>query len=212
MKNQLFKYFFSLVSLLFLINLAACASMDKSECTAANWEIIGLEDGSKGRKSNYIGHHRKACVKHHIAPNLTQYLKGHKVGVQQFCTAENGYQQGKQGSKNNGVCPPNIFKEFNRGFNQGSHIYAIQTNINQVENNLNQLNQQLQQIENDIHLKEEEIINTNGQYQRREILAQIKDLQRNSKSIQFKINNLEIELYRQEETYQGLINTPYQKY
>ena len=60
-----------------LIQMSGCATLNESECQSANWEIIGLEDGSKGRNTSYIGEHREACSEYRIAPDLTSYIKGH---------------------------------------------------------------------------------------------------------------------------------------
>ena len=72
-----------------------CATMNKSECQTADWTMIGMEDGSRGRLSSYIGNHRSACAKFGITPDLDSYQSGHEQGVRHYCTGRNGFARGR---------------------------------------------------------------------------------------------------------------------
>jgi hypothetical protein len=51
----------------FLIGIIqGCATLSESECEAADWRIIGLEDGAAGKPISQIGKHRKACAEYGV--------------------------------------------------------------------------------------------------------------------------------------------------
>ena len=74
-------------------------------CIAADWYSIGTEDGAKGYPLTRIGNYRKDCAEVGIAPDAEQYNQGRLVGLEQFCTYERGYSEGKRGASNRKVCP-----------------------------------------------------------------------------------------------------------
>ena len=204
-------FFFSISNIVLgsfiLIQLTACATMNESECRVADWEMIGLEDGSKGRQTSYIGQHRKACSGYQITPDLDAYLRGHAQGLRQFCTEANGYAQGVRGYENNQLCTANWAKGFNKGYRDGFKVFKVKSDIYQVSDQINSLRNRLESNSQLIRTKEEQIINNATSPQRkRELLDQIKDLTAESEAIYREIEHLEIQLARLESQYQRLIN------
>ncbi len=118
------------IAMISLLSINGCATMNASECQTADWEMIGFEDGSKGRLTSYLGNHRKACATHGITPDLTRYLKGHSRGVERFCTETSRFLNGKKGIAYNGVCPPGLSDPFLRGYHIGEQFYAVSSAIN----------------------------------------------------------------------------------
>ena len=193
-------------SFFFLLQITSCATLNEAECKTANWEIIGLEDGSSGRHSSYIGEHRQACAEYNIAPDLKIYLKGHAAGLRQFCTEQNGYQQGIQGRKNNNLCPADLARGFQRGHQKGYQVYRMETEINNLRHSIDSHEHKLQEISEITASKEEELINRNTrEYRRRELLKEIKELERESESIHIEVDHMRVSLIRLEEDYQRLI-------
>ena len=80
------KHFQRAAVFLFILIVSGCATLNEEECLTANWQIIGLEDGSEGHLETYLGKHREACAKYGVTPDLEQYRIGHAEGVQSFCT------------------------------------------------------------------------------------------------------------------------------
>jgi len=195
----------TVLSFIFLLNISSCATLSESECKTANWEIIGLEDGSRGKHSSYIGEHRQACADYNVAPDLNAYLKGHAAGLRQFCTEQNGYQQGLQGRKNNNLCPAELARGFQRGYQKGYRVYRMETEINNLRHSIDNHEHRLHEISEILVGKEEELINRNTrEYRRRELLQEIKELGRESESIHNEIDHLRVSLIRLEEDYQRL--------
>ena len=196
----------TLTAFFVLINISSCATLNESECKVANWEIIGLEDGNKGRNSSYIGEHRKACADYNIQPDLNAYRKGHAVGMRQFCSEQNGYQQGLSGQTNNHFCPNDLAAGFQRGHQRGYSVYQMGAQLNHLKGSIDSHIHELEEIADLSVLKEQELINRNTrEFRRRELLREIKELERESESIQHEIDEMRVALMRLEEDYQRLL-------
>ena len=115
-----------------LLTLSACATLNESECKTADWQTIGLEDGSRGLPVSTVGRHRKACSEYGIKPNLEAYRRGHATGVVSFCTPRNGFIQGKAGHSHYDVCPPDLRSGFLAGYEDGRELYDLERERDQV--------------------------------------------------------------------------------
>ena len=109
-----------------------CATLDKSECREADWRTIGLEDGAAGREVSYIGNHRKACAEYGVTPDLAAYRKGHAIGVRQFCTPQNGFNQGRAGRGYSGICPTYLENDFLSAHATGRRLHDLDTEIDRL--------------------------------------------------------------------------------
>jgi len=195
-----------LLSLLFLVQLSACATLNESECKSANWEIIGLEDGSNGRPTSYIGEHRQACSEYTISPDLEAYLKGHQAGLKQFCTEQNGYRQGLSGHTLSQVCSGASARVFQRGHQRGATIHRAQVEIKHLKNQMDSHYHRLDDIQKNKKIKEDELVRDGTrEYRRRELLEEIKELERESESIYIELDQMKFDLAKLELNYQRLI-------
>jgi len=120
------------VSILILLGVSSCASMNKSECLQADWQVLGLEDGAQGRDISYIGTRRKACAEHGVSPNLEQYSTGREAGLKQYCTYNNGYRAGRSGYSFSEVCQGELRGPYAGGFDRGVEIYDMDNEIGQM--------------------------------------------------------------------------------
>ncbi len=207
MKYNLIKVPFLTIAIIgVLLQVSGCATLNESECKTANWEIIGLEDGSQGKPTSYIGQHRKACSEYSIAPDLKAYMKGHQQGLKQFCTEQNGYQQGVRGKAISQVCTGELAVIFARGHQRGLHVYQAASELRAMQSKIDSLYHRLDEIESTRKVYEEELIrNGTSEYRRRELLNDIKQLERESESILIEIDYLKPELERLERNYHRLI-------
>ena len=161
--------------------LGGCASMNKSECLNADWKMIGMEDGSRGRLVSYIGKHRSACAKYNITPDLTAYETGHADGVKQYCTHANGYQVGRNGAKYNGVCPGELEATFLNGYNAGHEHYIIQSHINELERSIDSVHAQIKELKDKVDEREKQLIS--GSMSIEERAALLIKIEKNQKKI-----------------------------
>ncbi len=176
-RSTLFKYS-RLVSVITLtIILHGCATLDKEECQAADWRVIGYEDGTRGYSANRIGNHRKDCAKHGIAPDFDAYQTGRAEGLEVFCVPRNGYVQGLNGRRYANVCPSYLETDFLNAHAYGTDIYNLQKSRNGKQTAINNIQSDLENIAHEIEDKELLLVANNVTPQRRlELLRQIKTL------------------------------------
>ena len=184
--------------------MQGCATLNQSECQAANWEIIGLEDGSAGRASSYLGQHRSACAEYGIAPDLNAYLKGHKQGLNQYCSYQGGYSLGERGSSFNSVCPGAEYPEFSRGYQRGKQAWGYISEIRQLSNSIQSHHNRLHDLERQIKYKEDVIVAEGTTLeQRRDLLEEVKLMSSEITEINNELPYLEDELIKVEQRYES---------
>ncbi len=118
------KIIFSLITLLLL---TSCASMDREKCQAANWEAYGQSDASIHHTNNY-NHYTEVCSEFGVTPSREQYAAGFKKGLEELCTFQNGYLIGNDGEKLPKICPKETQEKFVQGYIEGqrNHDYKKQ--------------------------------------------------------------------------------------
>lgn len=102
-----------------------CASVSKDQCAAGNWLERGYKDGIKGRSSSKISKYADQCSEYGFTVNSTAYLRGHRDGVELYCTYENGFALGENGSDFNSVCAGGVGDGFAEGYDDGRQRYEI---------------------------------------------------------------------------------------
>lgn len=202
---SLFKSLLYWISVVVLIGqLTACATLSKSECQVANWEIIGLKDGANGRAPSYISEHQSACSKHGVKADLNTYLLGHAKGVKQYCTYDKGYSLAADGNRYNNNCVANQFPEFQKGYVKGQRAYEYIAEINNLRSRISSYENRLVIIERDILTKEDLLLakNTNLQL-KRDLLEEIKFLNTEMTEIRNELPYLESDLLNAERRYES---------
>lgn len=127
--------------------LGACATPGASECRAADWRLIGFEDGARGRAPGYVARHREACAEHGVTPHLDRYREGHVSGLAQFCTAGNGFALGRGGEAYGGVCPRELDARFVAAYRTGRRLHQLQTSIAGMRQNAGVKQSELESLE-----------------------------------------------------------------
>ncbi|NNE62786.1 MAG: DUF2799 domain-containing protein [Gammaproteobacteria bacterium] len=175
------------------ILVSGCATLDKSECREADWQMIGLEDGAKGHPLTYIGNHRKACSEYGVKPDLDQYRVGHQIGLTQFCTPDNGFKQGRAGRDYNNVCPAKLAGQFLAGYDTGLELHELKSEIDHklrdartAKTEKGQLEEKLQNIETML------VSGVMSASDRRALLDEFKDMQTRHATLAVYITDLEL--------------------
>ncbi len=188
-----------LVLLLSVLLLGGCATMDKSECRAADWQTIGLEDGIEGRSVSYIGNHRKACAEYGIQPDLAQYQRGHATGIRQFCTPDNGFRQGRGGLRYADVCPAALRGAFLAGYETGRELYQIKADISQLQQQADRHKQELSTLADNMNNVETLLVSgAISNNDRQSLLNQFKQQQSRQAILEAEIRSLELEAARKQ--------------
>ncbi|MBU2874547.1 DUF2799 domain-containing protein [Marinobacter salexigens] len=132
----------ALVGLLFA-GFSGCATLSEGECKTADWQEIGRKDGSKGYTRARLHKHYEACAEYKVEPQADRYYAGRDAGLKQYCTPRKGFDEGREGNRYRGVCPPDLERGFLAEFSKGEMIHEIDTNIETVERDISRKEQLL---------------------------------------------------------------------
>jgi hypothetical protein len=140
------KHTFLTIFIAFVLAMTGCTSMNKDECSMANWHAIGQQDAEEGKSASNLVTYNKQCAKHSIAPNKDEYSAGHQAGAIIYCTKENGFSQGKKGKKYQGICPTDLAKVFNSGYVIGKEYYAVLSIKSTYETQISSKNKKIKKL------------------------------------------------------------------
>jgi hypothetical protein len=153
--------------------LGGCATgMDKDQCVAADWRMIGYEDGLRGYPADRIGAHRVACAKHQVTPNLALYSEGRERGLQEYCQPKNGFRVGLHGGGYASVCPGPTEAAFVNGYRWGRQIHDARSDLRGTQSRLRGARDGLVQTEAAMAGVSAEIVLPKVPTERRAFLAQ----------------------------------------
>ena len=197
---------FKIITAVLLSLLAGgCATLDKSECREADWKIIGLEDGAKGRPLDYIGNHRKACAEYGVTPDLANYKRGHASGLQRFCTADNGFSLGRVGGAYKNVCPSALSGGFLAGYDTGRQLHALSSDIERMQKDVKAMQTELDaSAKRQRNLEKLLVSGTISANMRKSLLDQVKEMQTNNTALEISIHETELEAARLQGEYDVL--------
>ena len=170
---------FRLGALLALILLlSGCASLSEGECRTADWYELGRQDGEDGLPRSRLHDHNEACADYGIEPHRAAYFAGRERGLEAYCTARNGYREGREGNKYRDVCPQPAESRFLRAYDQGKTIHEVE--------------EKLEAIDNAIERKEDRLDDDDRTTEEREELREsIQDLNREYRRVSRDLINLE---------------------
>ena len=115
--------------LLIAVLLQGCASMSESECLNADWTVVGEIDGQQGRALSVLDNYRRDCADYGIVPNTQEYLAGRESGLMLYCTRDNGYREGRSGTRLEADCPAALAADFQHGYQLGQDVFNSLSNL-----------------------------------------------------------------------------------
>jgi hypothetical protein len=187
-------------SLVALLVLNGCASMNADECAMSEWHTIGFEDGSRGYTAERLGDHRKACARHGVSPDLRAYQAGRDEGLQQFCQPARGFGLGENGGRYNGVCAGHLEPPFLDAYRSGYHLYNLRSNVSSATHQIDARKRELDDIKEKIRSKEAALIDKDTATEERVLLlADLKDLSERTGQLESEIYQLIDDRARHEE-------------
>ena len=202
------------LTVLVALALGACASssMDKAECTAADWKAIGYEDGTRGYKTNAFAKYRKACASHGIVANFDVYRAGHAEGIAEYCQPQNGYRLGTRGYRY-GACPAHLASAFKAANDDGYGLYERRAARQRIGNQLHRTKRRSQEIERLIAQKTARLVSGRMSPTRVASLAvQLKQLAEEKAEVAQSINQLEYDYAEADRVYEGYRSSVAQRY
>ena len=192
------------------IALTGCAGMDLAECTAADWQMIGFEDGTEGRSQSSIGKYRKACAEHGIAPDLALYKQGYSEGIRTFCRESNGFKHGRTGGAYGGVCPDQMEADFLAGYSLGREHYQLSREVHSLRSRIDNSSDRIRSLEDSIASKTLKVASddTSGD-ERLQLMLDIKNHTFEINELKNTIREYQVELSYKEAEYAALERPAY---
>lgn len=117
----------------FVIALSGCATtqtLKPKDCTVADWQAVGYQDGLRGASSQMILRHTNTC-QGQATPNRELWETGRQKGLLEYCTPTNAYNMGRMGHTLTGVCEHNL-DELHRANIMGLQQYEMSERINRL--------------------------------------------------------------------------------
>jgi hypothetical protein len=133
---------------------AGCASLSEDQCRQGDWADIGQADGYAGYAMTRLQDHAKACGKLGITPDAAAYSRGRQVGLRGYCTAPNGFNEGRLGNSYAGVCPPNLAPAFMAAYDDGRIVNAALNRRNTAANERTRTANHIRQLDDNIRAAE----------------------------------------------------------
>ncbi|TNF90366.1 MAG: DUF2799 domain-containing protein [Gammaproteobacteria bacterium] len=120
---------FKLTLALISVSLIAggCATMSAEDCAGADWQTIGLTDGTAGQAPVKADRRANDCAKHGVVMDRNAYERGRDEGLGRYCVEGNAYQLGEQGRSYNGVCANHNEADFLAAYEKGRELHAFTT-------------------------------------------------------------------------------------
>jgi hypothetical protein len=121
-----------------LMALSSCATLNEQQCATVRGQL-GQEDGVAGQPASYIQQHEKACSKHKLPVNRTEWQTGWDVGIRAYCTPANALSEGGAGRYYANSCPADLAADFQTAYHIGKRLYDARTERTRVQNELDAL-------------------------------------------------------------------------
>ncbi|WP_237057116.1 DUF2799 domain-containing protein [Microbulbifer sediminum] len=112
--------------------LPGCAVISEEQCRAGNWYELGVQDGSRGVGQAKVYEMAQECQQYGARVDSDAWLRGHEEGVEEYCTAENGYVEGRRGRDYQGVCTGPTADLFLREYQRGLALYRVEQQYRQL--------------------------------------------------------------------------------
>lgn len=106
-------------------------------------------EGRSGFPLSRVEEHREACAKVGVVPNVTLYTAGRNVGIREYCTPENGLNQGLAGYSYRNACPMELERDFLIQYKRGYRVYEAQQRVNTLKRDVENKERQLDKEKDD---------------------------------------------------------------
>ncbi|MFV8784319.1 DUF2799 domain-containing protein [Microbulbifer sp. SA54] len=133
---------------------SGCAVISEEQCQAGLWYERGIEDGARGRSQATVYKIAQKCHEYGVRTDTEAWMRGHEEGVEQYCTPENGFVQGRNGHNYEGVCTGPTADLFLANYEQGLAVYqaeqqyaALERRYYEVEREYHRVTAELEEAE-----------------------------------------------------------------
>ncbi|MGY6707413.1 MAG: DUF2799 domain-containing protein [Rhizobiaceae bacterium] len=130
-----------------LIALGSCATLNEDQCREVSWEQLGYDDGQAGRHSSHVDLHRQACQRYNISVNTSEWREGWESGIRQYCTPQNGLNEGRAGRSYANSCPADVRADFEDAYRVAKAVHDARNAVDRQNRELDDLMRKLREEE-----------------------------------------------------------------
>jgi hypothetical protein len=132
------------LALLTMISIAvACSTPPKTfSCSEGDWFERGRADGLAGKVRNMTGY-RVLCGKQLDANAESLYTGGYNNGINEYCSAANGFAIGLADGRPSTACPVPLDHVFNENVNRGREARRLKDNNQKISREISSLSQKI---------------------------------------------------------------------
>lgn len=109
----------------FVLTLSGCATMNKDECMSADWRALGYQQGSNGGGTQNFSRLQKDCANHGISANFEAFQQGHREGLDNYCSYDQGLASGQNGHAYNTQCSRVRYPAYSKGYSAGVKTFCV---------------------------------------------------------------------------------------
>lgn len=157
-----------------LLFSAGCTVISEEQCQAGLWYERGLQDGARGRSQALIYEIAQECQQYGVRADSEAWLRGHEMGVEQFCTPENGYYLGRRGHSYEGVCTGPTADLFMGEYERGLAHFQVEQQYRQLQERQDYLEYELGALQAAIRAEENESRLQELRLQRRAVARELR--------------------------------------
>ena len=122
---------------LFCISIPDAAfAMNKRQCTAAKWAVLGFTDLLEGYDNDKFNDRKSDCEKKNIVVDVNAYRHGEALAIPIYCSTTFGLAYGSYGFDYNGFCPPEFEQKFLSAYAIGEQYYPAVHDVERAQSNL----------------------------------------------------------------------------
>jgi hypothetical protein len=122
-----------------LVVLSACATLNEDQCRDANWQQLGYDDGQAGRHASHIDLHRQACQRHNLPIQAEEWRAGWEIGIRQYCTPQNGLNEGRAGRSYANSCPDDLRADFEDAYRVAKAVHDARSTVDRENRAMDEL-------------------------------------------------------------------------
>ncbi|WP_237067516.1 DUF2799 domain-containing protein [Microbulbifer guangxiensis] len=153
-----------------------CAVISEDQCQAGLWYERGLQDGARGRSQALIYEIAQECQQFGVRVDSEAWLRGHEMGVEQFCTPENGYYLGRRGHSYEGVCTGPTADLFMGEYQRGLAHFQVEQQYRKLQERQDYLEYELGALQAAIRKEKDESRLKELRLQRRAVARELRHI------------------------------------
>jgi hypothetical protein len=177
--------------------LAACATppMEPSQCAVADWRALGYQDGAAGAAPEKFASREADCARAGYAANFALYSEGRAAGLRDFCSPENGFRQGLDGSSDRSqICPSDLMFAFRLAHEDGARINRAKSSLSSAESTLSSKRSERDRLERKIRGNEDGLFTTQEPAEQQRIRDELRRLREDRNDAEDDIRDAEREV------------------